>query len=66
MRFIIFAIIVIVIMTFFLASEDQKDPYSEGIHLDYHIQCKNGFKYKVSRYGTIPLKNADGTDMKCY
>lgn len=45
------------------------DPYEEGMHLDYSIQCENGFVYKVQ--GTmlssraIQVLNSDGTPLKC-
>lgn len=47
--------------------ESQKDPYEEGIHMDYSIQCENGFVYKSlnHRRGTIQVLNSDGTPLKC-
>lgn len=26
--------------------EQSKDPYEEGVHWDYSIECENGFVYK--------------------
>ena len=34
--------------------ESQKDPYEIGSHMDYNIQCENGFVYKI-------LYNGQGT-----
>jgi hypothetical protein len=47
--------------------ESQKDPYEEGIHLDYSIRCENGFVYQVlgRRQGIIQVLNSDGTPLKC-
>lgn len=47
--------------------ESQKDPYEEGMHMDYSIQCENGFVYKSlnHRRGTIQVLNSDGTPLKC-
>lgn len=47
--------------------ESQKDPYDEGMHMDYSIQCENGFVYKSlnHRRGTIQVLNSDGTPLKC-
>lgn len=47
--------------------ESKKDPYEEGMHFNYSIQCENGFVYKVldHRRGTIQILNSDGTPLKC-
>jgi hypothetical protein len=47
--------------------EQGKDPYEEGMHLNYSIQCVNGFTYKVlsDKRGTIQVLNSDGTPLKC-
>ena len=47
--------------------ENQKDPYKEGMHYNYSIQCENGFVYKSlsERRGTIQVLNSDGTPLKC-
>jgi hypothetical protein len=47
--------------------ESQKDPYEEGMHFDYSIECENGFVYKSldRRRGTIQVLNSDGTPLKC-
>ena len=54
---------------FTLASycESQKDPYEEGMHFDYSIECENGFVYKCMGRdkGTIQVLNSDGTPLKC-
>lgn len=46
---------------------EPKDPYEEGMHMDYSIICEDGFKYKClgSHRGTIPILNSDGTPLKC-
>ncbi len=47
--------------------ESNKDPYEEGMHWNYSIECENGFVYKVldQRRGTIQIFNSDGTPLKC-
>jgi len=47
--------------------ESQKDPYEEGIHWNYSIECENGYVYKVldQRRGVIQIFNSDGTPLKC-
>jgi hypothetical protein len=54
---------------FFLVAycESKKDPYEEGSHWDYSIECENGFVYKSlnQRRGTIQVLNSDGTPLKC-
>jgi hypothetical protein len=47
--------------------ESKKDPYEEGMHFDYLIECENGFVYKIleHRRGTIQVLNSDGTPLKC-
>jgi len=47
--------------------EQSKDPYEEGAHWDYSIECENGFVYKSlgNRRGTIQVLNSDGTPLKC-
>jgi hypothetical protein len=47
--------------------EQGKDPYEPGSHMDYTIQCENGFVYKSlgGDRGTIQVFNSDGTPLKC-
>jgi hypothetical protein len=47
--------------------ESKKDPYEEGMHMNYSIECENGFVYKTldHRRGTIQIFNSDGTPLKC-
>lgn len=47
--------------------ESKKDPYEEGAHWDYSIDCENGFVYKSlgHRRGTIQVLNSDGTPLRC-
>lgn len=45
--------------------EQYKDPYEEGMHLNYSIRCENGFVYKELHRGTIQVLNSDGTPLKC-
>jgi hypothetical protein len=47
--------------------ESKMDPYEEGMHWDYSVECENGFVYKVlsHRRGTIQVLNSDGTPLKC-
>ena len=64
----------LLIMLFFIVAlgtfeyiESRKDPYEEGMHLDYTIICDGSFKYKAmgGHRGTILLLNSDGTPLKC-
>lgn len=59
-----FAIAIVLIAGY---CDSQKDPYEEGMHFDYSIQCENGFVYKSldHRRGTIQVLNSDGTPLKC-
>lgn len=47
--------------------ESKIDPYEEGMHMDYYIQCENGYVYKTlsGRRGTIQVLNSDGSPLKC-
>jgi hypothetical protein len=50
--------------------ESTIDPYQEGMHLDYRIECENGFVYKVRSEGVrstynIQVLNSDGTPLRC-
>jgi hypothetical protein len=47
--------------------EGRIDPYEEGMHMNYSIQCENGYVYKIldQRRGTIQVLNSDGTPLKC-
>ena len=47
-----------------LKCEEGKDPYQEGSHWNYSIECENGFVYKRHK-GTIQVLNSDGTPLKC-
>lgn len=50
-----------------LYMESKIDPYEEGMHWSYSINCENGFVYKTldNRRGTIQVLNSDGTPLKC-
>ena len=49
-----------------LCACDPEDPYAEGSHWDYSIQCEEGFLWKTrSHHGTIPVLHTDGTHMRC-
>lgn len=45
--------------------EQYRNPYEEGIHLNYSIRCENGFVYMELNRGTIQVLNSDGTPLKC-
>ncbi len=55
------------LVSFGLYCESKKDPYEEGSHWSYSIQCENGFVYKTLDHhrGTIQVLNSDGTPLKC-
>jgi hypothetical protein len=68
MRIMLFFIIFAFTLMFIgIKCEQSKDPYEEGAHWDYSIECENGFVYKSldSRRGTIQVLNSDGTPLKC-
>ena len=68
MRIMLFFIIFAFTLMFIgIKCEQRKDPYEEGAHWDYSIECENGFVYKSldSRRGTIQVLNSDGTPLKC-
>ena len=55
-------------VAFLIYHERTIDPYQEGTHLDYYIQCENGFVYKIegsmiSKH-SIQILNSDGTPLK--
>lgn len=50
------------IMAYF---ESMKDKYEEGWHMDYEIECENGFVYKKEHRRAIQIFNSDGTPLKC-
>lgn len=60
-------VLVVVFMIFGEYRESTKDPYEEGIHMNYSIVCEGGWTYKVlsQRRGTIQVLHSDGTPMKC-
>ena len=62
------ALIAFVMIPFAIAvkCEQGKDPYAEGLHFDYSIECLNGFVYRTkANKGTIQVLNSDGTPLKC-
>ncbi len=65
MTFLIaFAVGSLFLMTY---CESKMEPYEEGMHMNYSIECENGFVYKTldHRRGTIQIFNSDGTPLKC-
>ena len=62
-------LIVLVVVFMILGEywESTKDPYEEGMHMNYTIVCEGGWTYKVLdfRRGTIQVLHSDGTPMKC-
>ena len=49
-------------------SEQGRDPYEEGDHLDYSIEVENGFVYKIQgsmiSKTAIQVFNSDGTPLR--
>jgi len=45
--------------------ESKKDPYEVGSHLDYLIECENGFVYKIKHRAAMQVFNSDGTPLRC-
>jgi len=62
-----FTILAFTLMFIGITCERNKDPYEEGAHFDYSIECENGFVYKCLGHnrGTIQILNSDGTPLKC-
>lgn len=62
-----FVLLALFLVTLGMYCESKKDPYEEGTHWDYSINCENGFVYKVldQRRGTIQVLNSDGTPLRC-
>lgn len=60
--FILFAAL---LMTLGQYCESKRDPYEEGMHWDYKIECENGFVYKVKNRAAIQVLNSDGTPLRC-
>jgi len=61
---------IVLIMWFLILGyycERTRDPYEEGMHMNYSIVCEGGWTYKVlpQRRGTIQVFHSDGTPMKC-
>ena len=68
MRAMLFFILLTFTLMFIgIKCEQNKDPYEEGAHWDYSIECENGFVYKCLGHhkGTIQVLNSDGTPLKC-
>lgn len=63
--FLVLIILVFAVLFFSFYCESKRDPYEIGTHLDYSIECENGFIYKISHKGTIQVLNSDGTPLKC-
>lgn len=45
--------------------ESKRGPYEVGTHWDYHIECENGFVYKVKSRAAMQIFNSDGTPLRC-
>ena len=63
--FLIISGIFIGILILMQYCDSKKDPYEEGMHMDYSIVCNDGFKYKHIRGGYLPCLHSDGTPLKC-
>ena len=59
-----FILLVIVLFTIAKSCEPS-DPYEEGMHLDYRIECENGFVYKIKHRAAMQIFNSDGTPLRC-
>lgn len=57
-----FVVSFLILFPFF---DSKRDPYEEGMHWDYRIECENGFVYKIKRQGTMQIFNSDGTPLRC-
>lgn len=60
-----FILLIAVLFTAGLYCESKKDPYEEGSHWDYSIECVNGFAYKVKNRAAMQVFNSDGTPLRC-
>lgn len=59
---LLFAIIGVMYIEY---AESKRDPYQEGSHSNYRIECVNGFAFKVRRKAAMQVFNSDGTPLKC-
>ena len=59
--------VLVVMFSICSCNDDQSNPYREGMHWTYSIECEGGFVYKVldRRRGTIQILNSDATPLKC-
>ena len=57
------------LLIFFSFSCENENPYSEGMHWNYSIDCENGYVFKIKSSGlssyAIQVFNSDGTPLKC-
>jgi len=62
-----FCILAFTLMFIGIKCEQSKDPYEEGAHWGYSVECENGFVYECLGHhrGTIQVLNSDGTPLKC-
>ena len=58
-------ILLIAVMFFIAKSCVPSDPYEQGMHWDYSIECENGFVYKVKNRAAMQIFNSDGTPLRC-
>jgi hypothetical protein len=62
----IVGLILFIVVIFSIAlSCEPEDPYEQGMHWDYHIECENGFVYKVKNRAAMQIFNSDGTPLRC-
>jgi hypothetical protein len=65
---LIYLFLFMVISVFLMSyCENKKDPYEPGMHMNYNIECENGYSYKVlgRNRGVIQILNSDGTPLRC-
>jgi len=58
-------VLFIAVMFFIAQSCEPEDPYEQGMHWDYSIECENGFVYKIKHKAVMQIFNTDGTPLRC-
>lgn len=62
---LIFALVATFLLLIGAYCESKKDPYAEGLHMDYSIICENGFVYKRKHGAVLQVFNSDATPLRC-
>jgi hypothetical protein len=58
-------VLFIAVISLIAKSCEPSNPYEQGMHWDYSIECENGFVYKVKNRAAMQIFNTDGTPLRC-